>query len=78
VARTVADWTSKLHSSNKPRKNNSASPTRIAGDDATWWFRKGLARYILGIEKSMGRYLQENKICLFFVDIIFRMVVMEF
>jgi hypothetical protein len=96
VARTVADWTSKLHSSNKPHRNNynnnlqqqlatttcnnnlqqqlatttcnnsnSASPTRIAGDDAMCLLRNGLASYILGIEKSMGWYLQENKICLY-------------
>jgi len=60
VARKVADWTTKLHSLNKPHKNNTECPTRIAGEDAMWWFRNGFASYILGIEKSMGRYLQEN------------------
>ena len=60
VARRVADWIAKLNSSNKSRQNNTDSPTRIAGEDAMWWFRNGFAGYILGFEKSMGRYLQDN------------------
>jgi hypothetical protein len=65
VARRVADWIAKLNSSGKSRQNNTNSPTRIACEDAMWWFRNGFAGYILCIEKSMGRYLQEPRCCKF-------------
>ncbi|MGI0010455.1 MAG: hypothetical protein ACREAE_03555, partial [Nitrosopumilaceae archaeon] len=50
-----ADWVSKLHSSNK-----SDMPTRIAGEDATWWARNGFAKEHLKLEQSIGRNSYEN------------------
>jgi hypothetical protein len=60
VARRVADWIAKMNSSNNRDQNNTDSPSRIAGEDAMWCVRNGFASHILGIEKSMGRYLQDN------------------
>jgi hypothetical protein len=61
-AKRLADWIAKLSSSNKSQQqdNTDIATARIAIDDAMWWFRNGFAGYILGFEKSMGRYLQNN------------------
>jgi hypothetical protein len=69
VARRVTDWIAKLNSSGKSPQNNTDSPTMIACEDAMWWFRNGFAAYILCIEKSMGRYLQDNMSALCGYDI---------
>jgi hypothetical protein len=60
MARRGADWIAKLISSNKSRQNTTDSSTRIAGEDVMWWFRNGFVGYTLGLEKSYGRYLQDN------------------
>ena len=60
VANRLADWIAKLNPGNKSQQNNDDSPTRIADEDAMWWVRNGFVSQILGIEKSMVRYLQDN------------------
>jgi hypothetical protein len=59
-----AGWVSKLHSSNK-----SDMPTRIAGEDATWWIRNGFAEEHLKLEQSIGRNSYENMSILCCYDI---------
>ena len=59
-----ADWVSKLHSSNK-----SDMPTRMAGEDATWWARNGFAEEHLKLEQSTGRNSYENMSILCCYDI---------
>jgi hypothetical protein len=49
----------------KPKESPSSRVTRLQtvekeDEDAMWWFRNGFPGYILGFEKSMGRYLQYN------------------
>jgi hypothetical protein len=54
------DWIAKLISSNRSRQTSSDIPTRIAGEDLMWWLRNGFAGYLLALERSRGRYLQDN------------------
>ena len=60
VVNRLADWLAKLNPGNKSQQDNDDSPTRIADEDAMWWVRNGFVSQILGIEKSMVRYLQDN------------------
>jgi hypothetical protein len=43
-------------------KNNPSKPTRIAGEDGTVWFDRGLKKEILELEKEADQYITENSI----------------
>jgi hypothetical protein len=66
------DWINSLYSSSNTlnekekeehdtrEEEGESKITRVAGDDATWFFRNGLGNEILLAEKSIGKCIQEN------------------
>lgn len=49
------EWVYAIHA-----KNNSVKGTRIAGEDASWFFRNGLASEFMETEKLIGTTVAEN------------------
>ena len=51
VATRLADWISKLNSSNKSQQQNNTdfASLRIATEDAMWWVRNGFTGLLYGL-----------------------------
>jgi hypothetical protein len=64
LSKKLYDWILNLCLSNKSRKRNTTTPTRIAEEDATCWIKKGFAKELIRLEQTAGKHLDDNLIVL--------------
>jgi len=65
INKKLGDWVESVHSLNVAKGKESeeyCNTTRLAGDDATWFFKNGLGHEIISSEKLLGRRIEGDKI----------------